>query len=159
MIGPDADVRASYAAFTWSALFGLMHIFWIFAWYYWPAAGRATLGPDFEWAFGRPGTQAYDLVVAMLFGVAALLALAGTRPDRRGVPRLMVAAGLPTAGWLLFVRGALGVILDLLALAGLVGGDTSPLMFYDFWFLLGGTLFLLSARSFRRGATAALTPA
>lgn len=39
-------------------------------------AQSRVIGKDFVWAFGRPWTQAYDLIVAMLCGVAALLALA-----------------------------------------------------------------------------------
>jgi hypothetical protein len=144
-------VRLAHAACIWAASFGVMHVFWIVAFFYWPAAGVATLGRDFVWAFGRPWTQAYDLIVAMLFGVVAVLALAVTRPEGGGIPRWVLVAGLPLAACLLFLRGALGVAQDLLALLNLVRADTSPLMFYDFWFLLGGTLLGLVALAFRRG--------
>lgn len=138
------------AAALWAALFGLLHAFWSVAYFYWPAAGTATLGKDFMWAFSRPGTQAYNLVVAMLFGVAAVLAQAVTRPHEGGVPRWVLAAGLPTAGTLLFLRGAAGVAVVLLKLLGVVDGRIGPLIIYDFVFLLGGSLFLALAITFHR---------
>jgi hypothetical protein len=145
-----SSTRIAYAAGVWSALFGLMHVFWSFAFFYWPAAGVATLGRDFLVAFGRPWMLAYDLAVATLFGVAAVLAFAVTRPRGGGVPGWILVWGVPIAACLLFLRGALGVGLDVLALLGLVHADTSPLMFYDFWFLLGGSLFGAVAMALRR---------
>jgi len=126
-------------------------VFWSFAYFYWPAAGVATLGGNFMGAFRRPWMHAYDLAVAMLFGVAAVLAVAVTRPRGGGIPRWVLVVGLPIAAWLLFLRGALGVGLDVLALLRLVHADTSPFMIYDFWFLLGGSLFGAVALAFRRG--------
>ena len=140
----------AHAAALWAALFGLMHVLWSIAYVPWPAFGTATLGREYLWSFSRPGMHVYDLFVAVLFGVAAYLAFAVTRPDDGGVPRWILAAGLPTAGILLFLRGAAGVVVIALVLLGAIKGRMSPLMTYDFVFLLGGSLFLALAIDVRR---------
>jgi len=133
--------RAAYVAFAWALFTGVVHAFWVVAYFYWPAFGRVTLGPDFERLFGRPAFRVYDLVVAVLFVVAALLALAVTRPTGAGLPRWFLVSGIWTATALLFLPGAAAVIRDTLVMFGIVTGEATPLMFYDFWFLLGGSLF------------------
>jgi hypothetical protein len=137
--------QLAWLAFGWALFFGIVHVLWVAAYFFWPAAGRATLGPDFEWAFSRPWTIAYDLVVAVLFVVASLLALAIVRPSLGGLPRWIVRSGLWVAGTLLFLRGAAGVVEDVLIWTGLLRGSSGIPMFYDFWFLLGGSLFLALA--------------
>ena len=137
--------RLARAAFLWSLTFGLLHFAWAFAYLWWPAFGSATLGPTFEQAFSRPPFMLYDLAVAVLFVFAALLALAVVWPGRAGFPRWMVTSGVWTAGVLLFLRGAAGVVVDFLDLAGLTTGTWNPFNFYDFWFLFGGSLFLATA--------------
>ncbi len=137
--------RLARAAFLWSLTFGLLHFAWALAYLWWPAFGSATLGPTFEQAFSRPAFMRYDLAVAVLFVFAALLALAVLWPARTGFPRWMVVRGVWTAGVLLFLRGAAGVMVDFLDLAGLTAGKWNPFNFYDFWFLLGGALFLAAA--------------
>lgn len=149
------SVRAAHMASAWALLFGAMHVVWALAYFYWPTIGRVTLGPDFEWAFGRPWFMAYDLVVAGLFVVAAALAVAMVRPWGARVPRWMLVPGVWTAAMLLFLRGAVGVVMDLLVMLGAVHRAPSPPMFYDFWFVLGGILFGAVAWQQRRRATVA----
>jgi len=146
----DRSTRVAYVAFGWALLTGVVHAFWVVAYFYWPAFGRATLGPDFEQLFGRPIFRAYDLVVAVLFVVAALLALAATRPASAGLPRWLLVSGTWTAAALLFLPGAAAVIRDALVTFDVITGTATPLMFYDFWFLLGGSLFAAIGLGLRR---------
>jgi hypothetical protein len=133
--------RTARAASASSVLFGAIHVVWVFAYYYWPAFGRATLGPGFELMFSRPGFRAYDIVVAALFVLAGILALAVVRPWGAGVPRGILLTGLWTAAALLGLRGAAGIVQDLLVLTGILPGTLTRWVVYDFWFLLCGILF------------------
>lgn len=143
-------VRTAHAASVWSVLFGAIHVVWALAYYYWPAFGRVTLGRNFESMFSRPGFLAYDIVVAGLFVLAGTLALAVVRPWGAGVPRWILSAGLWTAAVLLGLRGAAGVVADLLVVSGVLPGTLTRWVVYDFWFLLGGILF--GALAWRRKA-------
>lgn len=145
--------RTAHAASAWALLFGALHVFWAFAYFYWPAFGRVTLGTTFEWAFGRPWFRVYDLVVAALFVFAATLARAVVRPWGTVFPRWVLVAGLWTAAVLLGLRGATMVVADLLVLLGVVNATLTRWVFYDFWFLLGGLLFGAVAWQLRRRAT------
>lgn len=144
------SVRTAHAATVWALLFGALHVAWALAWFYWPAFGRVTLGPDFEWAFGRPWFMAYDLVVAGLFVLAAVLARAAVRPWGAAVPRWVLVSGLWIAAVILGLRGAAGVVADLLVLLGVVNATLTRWVVYDFWFLLGGILFAAVAWQQRR---------
>ena len=109
------------AAAIWSLLFAVMHFFWVYAYYAWPAAGRAMLGPMFDRAFASPRFRAYDLVAGGLFFVAGLAALASVRASDLGRARI-VRAVLWLAAVLFTVRGIAGILLDTMIVLGVVRG-------------------------------------
>lgn len=147
----DGRARVAYVTFGWALLTGVVHALWPVAYFFWPAAGRATLGADFfERAFSRPAFMAYDIIVATLFLAAALLAFGVARPADAGLPRWLLVSGVWTAAVLLFLPGAAGVVRDLLIVLNIIQGTPSPLMFYDLWFLLGGSLFGATAMRLRQ---------
>lgn len=150
---PVTPTRTAYAACACALLFGALHVVWSFAFYYFPGFGRLTLGPTFEWAFGRPAFMAYDLVVAALFVLAAAFPLAAHRPWGARVPRWVVVSGLWTACVLLGLRGGIVVVADLLVVLGIVTATLTRWVVYDVWFLLLGILFGVVARQLRRPAT------
>ncbi len=152
---PQPTARTAHAASACSLLFGAIHVAWALAYFYWPAFGRVTLGPTFDWAFGRPWFRAYDLIVAALFVLAAALPLAVTRPWGDRVPRWVQVSGLWTACVLLGLRGAVGVVADLLVVLGILDATLTRWVVYDVWFLLLGILFGAVAWQQRRRATVA----
>ncbi len=147
--------RTAHAASACALLFGALHVVWSFAFYYFPAFGRLTLGPTFEWAFGGPAFMAYDLAVAALFVLAAALPLAPYRPWGARVPRWVVVAGLWTASVLLGLRGGIVAVTDLLVVLGIVDHTLTRWVVYDVWFLVLGILFGAAARQLRRRPTVA----
>ncbi|MGH7537530.1 MAG: hypothetical protein ACREMF_02760, partial [Gemmatimonadales bacterium] len=54
---------------------------------------------------------------------------------------------------ILGLRGAAGVVADLLVLLGVVDATLTRWVVYDFWFLLGGILFAAVAWQQRHGRT------
>jgi hypothetical protein len=148
--------RVALAASACALLFGALHAAWALAYFYFPAFGRLTLGPTFDWSFGRPAFRAYDLIVAVLFVAAAALPLAPHRPWGARVPRWVIVAGLWTAAALLGLRGAVLAAADLLVVFGIVDATLTRWVVYDVWFLLLGILFVVAARQLRRRATGAV---
>ncbi len=153
--GPVTPTRTAHAASACALLFGALHVVWSLAYYYFPAFGRLTLGPTFEWSFGRPAFMAYDLVVAALFVLAATLPLFAYRPWGARVPRWVQGSGLWTASVLLGLRGGAGVVADLLVVLGIVSATLTRWVVYDVWFLVLGILFGAAARQLRRRPTVA----
>lgn len=145
----------AHAASACALLFGALHVVWSFAFHYFPAFGRLTLGPTFEWAFGRPAFMAYDLVVSALFVLAAALPLAAHRPWGARLPRWVVVSDLWMACALLGLRGAAGVVANLLVVLGIVDHTLTRWVVYDVWFLILGVLFGAAARELRRRTTVA----
>jgi hypothetical protein len=133
--------RTARTAAASSLLFGALHVAWALSYYVWPAFGRLTLGPTFDSAFARPAFMRFDLIVALLFLLAGAIALAVVRPWGARVPRWILATGLWTAAVALGLRGAAGIIQDLLVLTGVLPGVLTRWVVYDFWFLLCGMLF------------------
>ena len=107
------------------------------------------LGPMFEPAFASPRFRAYDLVVGVLFVATGLAALSMLRRSISR-PATVIRRSLWLAAVILSARGGAGVLLDALIILGAVPGSISRMMLYDFWFLLGGGLFVGALRQQRR---------
>lgn len=136
---PRWSLWAASAAFVWAVVFAVAHGAW--------ALGDCTGLPAADCEAGLAGWFfAYNLIAGALCAVGAVVALALVRPRGRLVPRWRLLARI--GGWALVVRGGVGLVQDALVLGGAVGsGGWEPTMAYDPWFLLGGVLFLLAART------------
>jgi hypothetical protein len=149
----NGSCRSGYFAAGWAVIFAGTHFFW---------ALGGSVGLDIsagqQLATERPGW----FVVGGLWGVAclclvgALVALGLCQRDVRGRKWWL----LKLLGWgisvLLLVRG---VGIEVLIIAGTPGIESSvsaaqkfwTLALWNPWFMLGGALFGLAARSFGRG--------
>lgn len=136
---PRRSLWTAAAAFVWAVVFAVAHGAW--------ALGDCTGLPAADCEAGLAGWFfAYNLIAGALCAVGAAVALALLRPRGRLAPRSRLLARI--GGWVLVVRGGVGLVQDALVLGGAVGsGGWEPTMAYDPWFLLGGVLFLLAARS------------
>ncbi|SFL60559.1 Protein of unknown function [Gracilibacillus orientalis] len=118
-----------YAAFAWSILFGLLHIYW---------AVGGTLGFD-----GRTMSEVLfmiNLAAIFLCFLAAFIALALVQAWGQRIPSWF----LLTAAWIacvvLGLRGGVGIIQSMKLV------EPAPLLYIiEPFFLLGGILFGLSA--------------
>lgn len=124
---------------AWSLLFAVPH-------FYWAAGGRAGLGAQAgaaDTALQQGWFAAYNLAVAILAVLGALVAVALAR--HWGGPRLrrLLLAGAALACIALSVRGALGlVLLSVDLLRGTYDRATPPLLVaIEPWFVLGGIAF------------------
>ena len=133
--------RTARAAAGASLLFGAVHVAWAMSYYVWPAFGRLTLGRSFDSAFAQPAFMRFDLIVALLFVLAGAFAVAVVQPWGARVPRWLLVTGLWTAAAALGLRGAAGIVQDLLVLTGVLPGTLTRWVVYDFWFLICGILF------------------
>jgi hypothetical protein len=149
---------AGYAACAWAIAFALLS-------FYWAAGGTTgldTLGGEIE-----ERTRARDIWFIVIGGwavgvvkvIGGLLALAQARSWGRGLSRRLVLllAWLGGVGMMLY--GGLGIMLDGLRVAGVLGmsdgADPSDarwhLVLWDPWWLLGGVLFAIAAWHTQRG--------
>lgn len=138
---PRWRLWAASGAFVWAFGFAVAHLAW--------ALGDCTGLPAAECEAGlSPWFLAYDLIAGALCVGGAAVALGLVRSSGRVVPRLRLLARI--GGWALVGRGGVGLVQDVLVVGGAVGtGGWEPTMAYDPWFLLGGILFLLAARTAR----------
>ena len=161
---PRRSSWTAYAAFAWTLLFILFHVYWF-------AGGRFGLGDAPNPIPGPPSSVIgwiFDVVTTAMFVAGLAVPLALVRPWGRDVPRWI----LLTLTWLGFgvlaVRGAAGIVDDLLRATsvlpgGLTGlsneqllGQAHPSAYIlwsssatDAYFLLGGILFALAASTFK----------
>jgi hypothetical protein len=138
--------RIANLASSWTLSFGAMHVLWALSYYWFPAFGRVTLGPNFQWSFGRAWAMAFDLVVAALFVLAAVLPLAAYQPWGTRVPRRVLLGGLWTAALILGARGAAGLAQVVLVLTGVMDVALTRWVVYDVWFFGCGMLLGAVAR-------------
>ncbi|MFJ1757541.1 DUF3995 domain-containing protein [Kitasatospora sp. NPDC088134] len=146
-----APVRrvAALAAAAWSALFSLVHLYWLLG-------GRIGL-PDELSVLDNTPLLVIDIAAVPMCAVAAALALALLRPPTGRIPaRWLLIAARATAALLVF--HALPSIPDWAALAiGHRSVDSLDAMarfatfLYEPFFLTGGLLFGLAAFGRRRG--------
>lgn len=133
----DGRVKGiAWAVCGWCLVFAAPHL-------YWAAGGRAGLGAEAaaaDAALATPWFAAYNLTTAVLSVAGAVLGVGFARglPD---VARRAARAALGVASVLLLVRGLIGTVGLVVAVAG--PGLTSPpvLVAVEGWFLLGGLLF------------------
>jgi len=145
---------AAFGAAAWAFVFGAMSV-------YWALGGRWSVGTQalsIQEQIDDPGFVAVLWATGALKLLAAVIALALVRPWGARVPRrgLLVAASV-TAGFLL-LYGGLGWLQALLWETGVqdipasVGARAArwKLIFWEPFWVLGGVLFLLAVRQFRR---------
>ncbi len=130
----------AYAAFVWSVVFLVPHVYW--------AAG-STVGLDGQSMDGVLAAINYAAIILSI--IAAALALALVRPWGALLPHRLLLIGAWGACALLSLRGDVGLIQ---ALVVWVGGSDSELttlgLIFEPLFLVGGILFGLAARQYRR---------
>lgn len=131
-----------YCAAVWSAVFAALHLIWAAGWY-------IGLNPESAGkAFQKPWFLAYDLLVAGLCLVAALLGLAMAQTWGRRFRRVVLTMGYVAAA-ILVLRGLAGLSQSSYLVA--MGGNViRRLAVWDVWFCLGGMLFMLAVARFRR---------
>lgn len=159
-------IRALRWAFTWAAVFTLLHGYWYFG-------GRVGLGdaPNvLPGAPNSPGEWIFTIIVVLMFtvGLAAPVALLrGTllHEKRLGVLARLLVACLWTGCVILLARGGSGLLDDAVRGFGLSSGGITGLSyqdtlgtahpstytlicsdFIDSYFLLGGILYGAAAR-------------
>jgi Protein of unknown function (DUF3995) len=138
------------AACGWAVIFAGLSFFWA-------AGGKTGLQP-LEQTGGSSGLLVAANLVAgvakLCLGVAALAVVGAWWPGALSKP-LRIAIWLAGVGMLLY--GALGLISDILHVAGIVGADPTTrhwfliyLILWDPWWTLGGALFTALAWRTRR---------
>ncbi len=155
---PRRAVWAAYAACAWSFAFAALS-------FYWAAGGTAgveTLGHALKEAAlaSRPDPHLVPLLWATgaVKVLGALCALALVRPWGQALPRrlLLIPAWLAGAGMVAY--GGIPLVVNGLMLAGLlvIPGSVDwtairwHVVLWDPWWLLGGVLFVVAARSDQR---------
>lgn len=141
---------AAYAACAWAVAFAAPHFWWALG----VSAGFPGNTEDYRAAFGRTWFLVYDLVAGFACVAATLVALALGRSWGRRIPyRILLAAAWGTCA-LLVLRGGLGVLLLGWNLLGTATGDAEQVhpmsLVIEPWFLIGGVLFGVAARGYRR---------
>ncbi len=157
---PQRASWPAYAAFAWTLLFILFHV-------YWYSGGQIGIGDAPKSIPGPPSSVIgwiFDVVTKAMFFAGLVVPLALVRPWGRDVPRWI----LRTLTWLgsgvLTVRGGAGDIDSLLRITGVlpngltglsyeqVLGEAHPSAYtllsgaaIDTYFLMGGILFGLAA--------------
>jgi hypothetical protein len=144
---------AAYGAAGWAFLFALMSFYWAFG-------GRASISTQavaIQNQIDDPGFVALLWVTGALKLVAGLIALALVLPLGRRIPRRpLLIVGWVTAV-ILLLYGSLGWLQALLWETGVqtVPAAVGPraarwkLIFWDPFWTLGGSLFLISVRQFQ----------
>src|SRR3712207_1033913 len=128
---PRWAALVGYAACAWAFLFAVAH-------FYWALGGCAGFPVEAcEDGFGNPWFLAYDLVAGILCVLGAVVALALVRPWGRNIPRRTLLVLVWARGAVLLLRGVVGLVQDVLIVAG-SGNGWYPTMLYDPWFLVGG---------------------
>src|SRR5262245_51306876 len=128
---------AAYAAALWALTFAVFHMIWACGWYIGLDAAEARV------AFQKPLTLAYDLLVAVMCLVGAVVALVPVHPWGAWLRRRELR-GIAWAGTgLLVLRAVAGAIQVgyFLAIGRVSLPDISP---WDYWFTLGAILFGVS---------------
>lgn len=144
----------AYAAAVWAFAFAALSAFWALG-------GRVELHPS-ELA----GPSAPLVLMNVLAGLAkvalGLLALASLSSRRTWS---MLGVALWTAGLALLAYGVVGMLANGLVLANVIDLGRPPsrfhwnyLLLWDPYFVLGGVLFLLTARSYRNDHRSEPTP-
>lgn len=146
----------AYAAAAWSFAFAALSFYWAAG----GTVGAETLGNEIERLSEErdSGFVAELWVTAVLKVLGGLLALALAQPQQDLIPRRALGIAGWIAGGLITLYGAANLVQHGLMEAGAVdtpdglGSEavTWHLALWDPWWLLGGILFLLAAREYRR---------
>ncbi len=157
---PRKSSWTAYAAFAWTLLFILFHVYWI-------AGGRFGLGDAPNPIPGPPSSVIgwiFDIVTKAMFVAGLVVPLALVRLWGRDVPRWILLTLTWLGSGVLAVRGVAGIVDDLLRATsvlpgGLTGlsneqllGEAHPSAYIlwsssatDAYFLVGGILFGIAA--------------
>ena len=117
-------------ATVWAAIFAALHVIWAIGW---------PVGLDEEKmreAFQRPWFLAYDLAVAAVCVLGAVVALAFVRPWGRRLSRRLISALAWSGTSVLVLRGGAGLA-QLAYYAATVRKVPARTTFWEFWFALG----------------------
>ena len=135
---PRRAAWVGYAACAWAFLFAIAH-------FYWALGGCAGFPVEAcEAGLSNPWFLAYDLIAGVLCVLGAVIALALVRPWGRTITRWTLLVLAWAGGVMLLLRGGVGLVQDVLIVAG-PGNGWYPTMLYDPWFLVGGVLFCAAA--------------
>ena len=156
---------AGYATFGWTVVFIAFHVYWFMG-------GRLGFGDAPDPIPGRRSSVVgwtFNVVVLAMFAAGLIVPLALVRSWGRKIPRWMLLALAWLGCAVLVVRGSAGIVGSLLRATsvlprGLTGlsyeqtlGEAHPSAYtlwsgtaIDAYFLIGGILFRLAARSYQR---------
>lgn len=159
-----ATAWAAYGACAWAVAFAAMSFYWAAAMSLsWPAEGILGIETQGHAIKELALAPRHDpKFVALLWGtgvvkvIAALLAL--VRPWGQALPRPLLLAAAWTAGVGMTAYGGIPFVVNGLMLAGVLNVPGSVdwtairwhFVLWDPWFTVGGILFALAARQYRR---------
>lgn len=157
---PSSPLYA-YIAATWAILFAIPHI-------YWGAGGRTGLA----WSLATKGPAEVDLIndrsfqiaglwgVAVLLGLAAVIALAMVRPWGERIPHWLVSVAAFGVSTVCLLRSLFysGFVVSTLRLTGVIDISANAdrdwfiwdLILWSPWFLLASVLFAGAALTYRQ---------
>lgn len=124
----------AYAAATWALVFGAFHLIWAFGWYVGLDRDQSRI------AFGRPLFYAYDVLVAVMCVLGAVVALAPVSPWGVRFPFRPTRVVAWTGTVLLAVR-AVASLIQLAYLLATGRFTLRTLGIWEPWFYLGAILF------------------
>ena len=140
-----AGAGVAYAAALWALIFAIFHVVWACGWYVGLDPAQARL------AFRKPLFFAWDLVVAVMCAVGAVVALAPVRPWGRRLPLRLLRFAAWTGTVLLVLRAAASVIqVTYLAITRRL--TAAHILTWEPWFWVGAVLFsVITWRFWRTG--------
>lgn len=145
---PFCRIGVEHVAAVWALVFAGFHLVWAAGWYVGldPVAARQMFAVTWK--------LVYDLVVAGLCVVGAVVALALKQPWGRRLPRWFVGGLAWTGTGFLILRGGGGAIQTLYwAASGRLVIERS--LIWELWFCLGAILFWFSVRRYWRATARA----
>lgn len=131
----------AYGAAAWAAIFAVLHVVWAAGWHVGLEADVARR------AFAQPLFLAYDITVAVICVVAAVIALALVRPWGGQLPRWLVGLLAIGGTGLLLLRSA-GSVIQVLYQVATGTFVARPMHFWEIWFYIGAFLFGMSTWKF-----------
>jgi hypothetical protein len=148
---------AGYAAAAWAFAFAALSFYWAAG----GTAGGETIGPAITDLGHDPVFVLLLWAIGLLKVLGGLLALALVQPWGRSIPRWLLLALGWGGGGLLALYGGASWVQEVLMVAGVIPipaglGPTAAMwhvVLWDPWWLLGGVLFIVAARAYRRGSS------
>lgn len=126
-----------YAAALWALIFGVFHLIWAAGWYPLLDAEGARI------AFATPWKWTFDVVVAVMCVIAVPVALAPVMWWGQRAPRRLIYT-LALIGTMLLVLRLAAVLVQTGYLLAVGRFRFAIIGIWDWWFLVGTILFMLS---------------